>query len=166
MTDRATTPARVEPVIDRTERISGIGRLIVLAFGLVGVTIGFALIEPSRGQPFIIGLLGILSVIGVVTLLAGAIGLIRFAGRGQDESVGRAFVDAMGEGVLLADRNGRIIYANRAYADLMGATSERDVPSSIVPFREIQTRRRPSIASHNAYAKARPLRKKCACLRR
>ena len=129
MTDRATTPARVEPVIDRTERISGIGRLIVLAFGLVGVTIGFALIEPGRGEPFIIGLLGILSVIGVVTLLAGAIGLIRFAGRGQDESVGRAFVDAMGEGVLLADRNGRIVYANRAYADLMGATGERDVPS-------------------------------------
>jgi two-component system cell cycle sensor histidine kinase/response regulator CckA len=129
MSDRATSSARTEPVIDRTARMTGVGRLIVLAFALVGVSVGFTLIEPGRAQPFILGLLVILSVIGVVTLFAGAVGLIRLAGRGQDESVGKAFVDAMGEGVLLADPNGRIVYANRAYAELTGATGERDVPS-------------------------------------
>ena len=129
MSDRATSTGSAEPAIDRTAGLTGVGRLIVLAFGLVGVSIGFTLIEPGRAQPFILGLLGILAVIGVVTLLAGAVGLLRFAGRGHDESVGKAFVDTMGEGVLLADRNGRIVYANRAYAELMGATSEREVPS-------------------------------------
>src|SRR5262249_2409417 len=37
------------------------------------------------------------------------------------------FVDAAPEGVLVTDRDSRIIYANRAYADLTGAASERDV---------------------------------------
>ena len=74
-----------------------------------------------------LGLLGLLAVIGVLTLFAGAIGLIRFGARGQGADMTRRFVDAMGEGVLVTDRDGRIIYANRAYADLTGAASERDV---------------------------------------
>ena len=32
------------------------------------------------------------------------------------------FIDAMGEGVLITGRDGGIVYANRAYADLIGAT--------------------------------------------
>ena len=129
MSDRANQSVRVEPVIDRTERISGVGRLIVLAFGLVGISIGFLLIEPGGAEPFVLGLLGVLAVVGVVTLLASAIGLVRFGGRGQEDTVSKAFVDTMGEGVLLADKDGRIVYANRAYADLIGAAGERDLHS-------------------------------------
>ena len=129
MSDRATTSLRTDPVIDRTTRISGVGRLIVLSCGLVGISIGFSLIEPGHAAPFIFGLLIVLSAIGVVTLLAGAVGIIRPVGRGQDESVSRTFIDAMSEGILLADSRGRIVYANRAYAELMGTASERDVPS-------------------------------------
>ena len=125
--ERATPPARIEPVVDRTGGLSGVGRLIVLSFGIVGVSIGLMLVGPNRGEPFLLGLLGILAVIGVVTLFASAIGLVRFSGRGQGEDVAKSFVDTMQEGVLLADRDGRIVYANRAYADLIGATGERDL---------------------------------------
>jgi two-component system cell cycle sensor histidine kinase/response regulator CckA len=127
MSDRANPSPRIEPVIDRTERIGGAGRLIVLAFGLVGVSIGFALIEPERALPFVLALLGLLAVVGVVTLFASAIGLIRVAGRGNDDSVGKAFVDAMGEGVLITERDGRILYANSAYAQLIGAANAAEV---------------------------------------
>ena len=83
MSDRATQPVRPEPLIDRPGgRITGTGRLIVLAFGLVGVSIGFTLMSPDRAQPFVLGLLAMLAVIGVFTLFAGAIGLVRFGGRG------------------------------------------------------------------------------------
>jgi two-component system cell cycle sensor histidine kinase/response regulator CckA len=129
MSDRANPSPRIEPVIDRTERIGGAGRLIVLAFGLVGVSIGFALIEPERALPFVLALLGLLAVVGVVTLFASAIGLIRVAGRGNDDSVGKAFVDAMGEGVLITERDGRILYANSAYAQLIGAANAAEVHS-------------------------------------
>jgi two-component system cell cycle sensor histidine kinase/response regulator CckA len=129
MSDRVSSSARFDPVVDRTHRVTGAGRIIVLACGLVGVAIGLTLIEPGRGQPLMLGLLGLLAVIGVATLFASALGLVRFTGRHVDESLGRLFVDAMGEGVVVTDRAGRILYANRAYADLVGAESAADVHS-------------------------------------
>ncbi|MBZ0228977.1 MAG: PAS domain-containing protein, partial [Bauldia sp.] len=114
-------------MIDRSGRITGAGRLIVVAFALVGAAVGFALVERDRSEPFILGLLGILAVIGVFTLLAAAIGLVRFRGRGQSAELTMDFLDSMGEGVLISDRAGRIVYANRAYADLIGAADEKEV---------------------------------------
>ena len=127
MNERVSGTVPADPVIDRSERLTGIGRLLILACGLIGAALAFAFIQPERAEPFVLGLLGILSVIGVFTLFAGAIGLIRFAGRGQGSPLSRNFLDSMGEGVLVADAEGRIVYANRAYADLIGADSERDV---------------------------------------
>jgi two-component system cell cycle sensor histidine kinase/response regulator CckA len=129
MTDRGSGIVPAEPIVDRSERLTGIGRLIVVACGLVGAAIAFAVMQPDRAQPFVLGLLGLLAVVGVFTLFAGAIGLIRVAGRSPGNDLTRMFVGAMGEGVVLTDREGRIIYANRAYADLTGAESERDVKS-------------------------------------
>ncbi len=122
MSDRATQPVRAEPLVDRANRISGTGRLVILAFGLVGVSIGLTLMSPDRAQPFVLGLLAILAVIGVITLLASAIGLVRFGGRAPNDDLGKMFTDAMAEGVLITSRDGGIVYANRAYADLIGAT--------------------------------------------
>ncbi len=122
MSDRAPQPGRAEPLVDRSNRITGTGRLIILAFGLVGVSIGLTLMSPNQAQPFVLGLLAILAVIGVITLLAGAIGLVRFGGPGVGDDLGKMFADAMAEGVLITSRDGGIVYANRAYADLIGAT--------------------------------------------
>ena len=72
---RGTTPA--DPIVDRSERLTGVGRLLVLACGLIGAAITFAFIQRDRAEPFILGLLGILAVIGVFTLFAGAIGFLR-----------------------------------------------------------------------------------------
>jgi two-component system cell cycle sensor histidine kinase/response regulator CckA len=129
MSDRATTPAPAQPVIDRTERLGGVGRLIVFSFVLVGLSIGLMLMQPDRAEPFLLGVLGILAMIGVVALLGGAIGIIRFSARGQDDSIGKAFVDGMNEGVLLTDLVGRIVYANGAYGELVGATDPKQVHS-------------------------------------
>jgi two-component system cell cycle sensor histidine kinase/response regulator CckA len=129
MSERATHPIRTEPVIDRGAPVTGAGRLIILACALVGVSIGFAIISPDRSEPFVLGLLVVLAVIGVVTLFASAAGLIRIGNRTNDESFGKAVADSMEEGVLIADRKGRIVYANAAYADLTGAQSARDIPS-------------------------------------
>ena len=127
MSDRSRQTMPAGPIIDRSGRITGAGRLIVVAFALVGAAVGFALVERDRSEPFILGLLGILAVIGVFTLLAAAIGLVRFRGRGQSAELTMDFLDSMGEGVLISDRAGRIVYANRAYADLIGAADEKEV---------------------------------------
>jgi two-component system cell cycle sensor histidine kinase/response regulator CckA len=129
MIDRAHDGIRAAPAVDNSGRLTGAGRLIVLAFGLVGVAIGFAIIQRDRAEPFVLGLLGLLAVIGVFTLLAGAIGLLRFAGRTRRDDLARAVIDAGSEGVVVTDRDGRIVYANPAYAAMTGAGSAADVRS-------------------------------------
>ncbi len=76
-----------------------------------------------------LGMLGVLSIVGVFALFASAIGLIHFSARAADHPLAKAFVDTFDEGVVVTDREGRIIYANRAYANLIGADSPREVRS-------------------------------------
>jgi len=127
MTERVGESIPAVPIVGRSERLSGLGRLLVLACGLVGAALAFAVIQRDVAEPFILGLLGILAVVGVFTLFAGAIGLLRFAGREQGNALSAALIDALGEGVVISDREGRIVYANQAYAELIGAESDREV---------------------------------------
>ncbi|MCB1485995.1 MAG: PAS domain-containing protein, partial [Bauldia sp.] len=127
MNERAKEAVRADPVIDRSSGITAAGRLVVLAFGLVGLAIGFALIERQRAEPLVLGLLAVLAVIGVAGLFAAAIGLIRFASRGQRFDITRNFLDTKKDGVVITDSANRILYANRAYADLIGVSEARDV---------------------------------------
>ncbi len=127
MSERGKAPGPADPIIDRTARLTGVGRLIVLACGLVGAAIAFALMKPENAEPLVLGLLSLLAVIGVFTLFAGAIGLIRFGGRSLGNDLTRLYVESMGDGLLLTDRDGHIIYANRAYGNLTGAATEREV---------------------------------------
>ncbi len=129
MSDRASPLLGVGPVIDRSGRITGFGKLLGLALGLVGVSIGLALMRPEQAQPFVMGLLGVLAVVGIAALLAGAVGILRFSMRGEGDELGKSLLEATGEGVLIADRETRIVYANRAYADLTGAASQDDIRS-------------------------------------
>ena len=129
MSDPASPSLRTDPIIDRGAPLTGIGRLIVLAFALVGTSIGFMIVSPDRAQPFVLGLLAILAVLGVASLFASAAGLVKFASGARDDSLGKAFADTMDEGILVSDSNARIVYANRAYAELTGAKSARDIPS-------------------------------------
>ncbi len=122
-----------DPVIDRSERTGNVGLLIILAFVLVAAAGAFAVMSAymSREQvePYVLALLGVLAVIGVFSLFAGAIGLIRFAGRSQNMGLAKQFMDSMTEGVVVVDGEGRIVYANQAYGDMVGAEAARDVRS-------------------------------------
>ncbi|HET7716746.1 MAG TPA: response regulator, partial [Bauldia sp.] len=98
-----------------------------LAFGLVGVAIGFALVDGEGTEPLMLGLLAILAIVGVAMLLLLALGVIRFGGRKTGTDVARGYLDTLAEGVLIADGTGRIVYANRAYANLTGASTGAEI---------------------------------------
>jgi two-component system cell cycle sensor histidine kinase/response regulator CckA len=127
MTDRAQDMMRAAPVVDHSGRVSNVGRLIVAASALVAVVVAVVIVQRTTSGPLLLGLLLVLAAIGVIALLGGAIGLFGLAGRSQGLAMIRAFIDAAPEGVLVTDRDGRVVYANRAYADLMGAAGEREV---------------------------------------
>jgi two-component system, cell cycle sensor histidine kinase and response regulator CckA len=116
------------PMISRPERSGNIGLLIGLALLLVGAAAAFAVMDREVAQPFILALLGILAVIGVFCLFAGAIGFLRLSARpGEANPLASAFVDTLADGALITDLEGRLVYANKAYGDLTGAESAADI---------------------------------------
>lgn len=116
------------PMINRPERSGSIGLLIGLAVLLIGAAAGFAMMDRTAAQPFILALLGILAVVGVFCLFAGAIGFLRLSARpGEANPLASAFMDTLEDGALITDVEGRLVYANKAYADLTGAASAADI---------------------------------------
>ncbi len=115
------------PIVDQGTRPGVVTRLIIFIIVLTGSALIFALFQERLGQDFLLGILGVLAMIGVGYLFASAIGFIQIAPRSTGDELSRAFIDTMGEGLLVTDVKGRVLYANRAYAELTGAANATDV---------------------------------------
>ncbi|MDN2581307.1 cell cycle histidine kinase CckA [Aquibium sp. ELW1220] len=115
------------PIVDQNSRPGTIARLIVFIIVLVGAAFVFALMRDQLGDPFLLGLLGILAMIGVGYLFASAIGFVQVAPRSSGDELAKAYIDTMGQGLVVSDMRARVLYANQAYSRLTGATSAADV---------------------------------------
>lgn len=128
MNDSEAAPSVEPPILDRSERGGNVGLLVTLALSLVFAAGVFAMLDRSRAEPYVLGLLGLLAVVGVFSLFAGAIGLIRFGARNdQQHALAKRFLDTMTEGVCLTDADGRIVYANGSYGRLIRAETASEV---------------------------------------
>ena len=114
----AAAPARADG------GIGGVGRLIIAACGLIGVAIGFMLVEGEQFEPIMLGLLAMLAIVGVAMLLLLALGLVRIGVRTAAGDIPRSYLDSLTEGVLIADDAGRVVYANGAYRALTGSDGD------------------------------------------
>ncbi|MER9682391.1 response regulator [Mesorhizobium sp. M0184] len=115
------------PIVDQNTRPGAVTRLIVFIVVLTGAAIVFGLFRERLGDPFLLGMLGVLAMIGVGFLFATAIGFVHITPRSTSDELSKAFVDSMSQGLLVTDTKGRIIYANRTYADMTGAESAADL---------------------------------------
>ncbi|WP_040855474.1 response regulator [Phyllobacterium sp. YR531] len=116
-----------EPIIANTKSNKAGLRLILLGIALVGISVLYFIYRDQLGQQFLLGLLGLLAMTGVFYLFGSAINVIQFTPRGTSDELTRAFVDTYPEGTVVCDQKGRIVYANRAYAEMTGVTSSNDV---------------------------------------
>src|SRR5712692_247500 len=112
---------------DRGERSGSIGLVLLVAFVLVGAAVGFVFIGRGNAQPYVLGLLSILAVIGVFSLFAGAAGILRLPGKEAGNAVVKAAADAAPDGIVVTDPAGRVVYANAAYLALTGSVDADDV---------------------------------------
>ena len=66
---------------------------------------------------------------GVLPLSPGAIGFLKPVRRGLGEAnpLASAFVDTLEDGALITDLDGRLVYANKSYADLTGAENAAEI---------------------------------------
>lgn len=119
--------ARSAPIVDQNTRPGVVVRLLIFIVILILSAAAFVLFRDRMGDPFLLGLLGMLAMIGVGFLFTAAIGFIQVAPRSTTDELARAFVDTMGQGLIVTDAKGGVVYANRTYADMTGATSAADV---------------------------------------
>src|SRR5246500_1504021 len=109
-------------------RRSGSILLVLLVAGmLVAVAVALMTIGRTQAQPYILGLLAVLAMLGLFNLFACAAGIIRFADRSADAPVTSRIADHAFDGLAVTDARGHVVYFNAAYMTLTGATGAQDV---------------------------------------
>jgi two-component system, cell cycle sensor histidine kinase and response regulator CckA len=129
MAPETSDPALPPPVVNQEARPGEVMRLLSLGLVLMAVAALFFLFGDRLGEQFRLGLLGIFAMVGVFYLFASVIGIIRIAPRSTGNEMARSLLDGAGEGAVVSDERGRIVYANKAYADICGMGSPDTVRS-------------------------------------
>jgi two-component system cell cycle sensor histidine kinase/response regulator CckA len=110
---------------DAPRRGGSIVLVLVVAATLVAVAAALMTIGRAQAQPYILGLLALLAMVGLFNLFALAAGMIRFA-RNTDDPVTARIADHAFDGLAVTDARGQVIYFNAAYLTLTGATGPQD----------------------------------------
>jgi two-component system cell cycle sensor histidine kinase/response regulator CckA len=101
--------------------------VLLVAFGIVAVAVALMTIGRAQAQPYILGLLALLAMVGLFNLFAFAAGIIRFADRAADDPVKGRIADQAYDGLAVTDSRGHVVYSNAAYLALTGAATAQDV---------------------------------------
>jgi two-component system cell cycle sensor histidine kinase/response regulator CckA len=109
------------------ERRGSIGLVLLVAVVLILAAAGLMLVGHGQAEPYVLGLLALLGMIGVFSLFAAAAGILQIAGRDKGSPVLRAIADGAVDGILVTDPAGRVVYANAAYRALTDAVGTDDV---------------------------------------
>ena len=115
------------PIVDKGAGPGPVMRLLIFAVVLTVAAIAFVVFRDRIGEPFLLGFLGMLAMIGVGYLFATVTGIVRTAPASSGDDLSKAFLDSMPQGLIITDAKERVIYANRAYATITGATSISDI---------------------------------------
>jgi two-component system cell cycle sensor histidine kinase/response regulator CckA len=100
--------------------------VLLIAAAIIAAAVAFMTLGRIQAQPYILGSLALLAMVGLFTLFAFAAGIVRFADRAADDPVMRSVTDHAFDGIAVTDERGHVVYANAAYLALTGATSAQD----------------------------------------
>src|ERR1700730_17011640 len=121
-------PSREPFAVHEPARRSGsIVLVLLVAVSMVAVAVALMTIGRAQAQPYILGLLALLAMVGLFNLFAFAAGIVRFADRVADDPVLRLIADHAFDGIAVTDSRSHVVYANAAYLALTGAETAADV---------------------------------------
>jgi two-component system, cell cycle sensor histidine kinase and response regulator CckA len=112
-----------------TARGGSIGLVLLVAGCLIGAATGIVLFGRDNPEPYVLVFLAALATVGVFSLFAFATGILRLSSAQAGNPLLKSIVDSAFEGLLVTDVDGRVIYANAAYLDLIGASGPQDARS-------------------------------------
>jgi two-component system cell cycle sensor histidine kinase/response regulator CckA len=125
--ESANDPSR-EPVSghEPARRGGSIILVLLVAAGVVAAAVALMTIGRAQAQPYILGLLALLAMVGLFNLFAFAAGIVRFADRAAEDPVMGRIADHAYDGLAVTDSRGHVVYSNAAYLALTGAASPRE----------------------------------------
>ncbi|HUZ33802.1 MAG TPA: response regulator [Xanthobacteraceae bacterium] len=128
ITEKPAAPAR--RAVDRSAASAGAGS-IVLVLAVAGILVAaatiFMLLRRGNAEPYILIFLAVLATVGVFSLFALASGILRLSNTEAANPLIKTLVDDAFDAVLVTDADGRVIYANTAYLDLIDAVDANDM---------------------------------------
>jgi two-component system, cell cycle sensor histidine kinase and response regulator CckA len=101
--------------------------VLLVAALLVAAATGIVLAGNHNAEPYILAFLAALATVGVFSLFALACGLLRFPAAQGVSPLIKSVVDGAFDGIVVTDRDGRVVYANAAYLDLTNAADANDM---------------------------------------
>jgi two-component system, cell cycle sensor histidine kinase and response regulator CckA len=128
MTAETDHDPSAEPIAahEPARRSGSIVLVLLVAGGIVAAAIALMTIGRAQAQPYILGLLALLAMVGLFSLFAFAAGIIRFADRAADDPVLGRIADYAHDGLAVTDSRGHVVYSNAAYLALTGAATALD----------------------------------------
>ncbi len=126
--DSDADPSREPLAVHEPGRRGGsIVLVLLVAGGIVAAAVALMTLGRTQAQPYILGLLALLAMVGLFNLFAFAAGIVRFADRAADDPVKSSIADQAYDGLAVTDPRGHVVYSNDAYLALTGAVSALDV---------------------------------------
>ena len=125
-----TGAAGVRASIDRSAGIGrggSIGLVLVVAIVLVAAATAIVMFGGARAEQYITACLAVLATIGVFSLFGVASGILRVPASGAGSPLIKSVVDGAAEGIVVTEGDGRVVYANTAYLDLIDAAEPNDM---------------------------------------
>src|SRR3954451_13873318 len=113
-------------VHEPARRSGSIILVLLVAAGIVAVAVALMTIGRAQAQPYILGVLAVLAMVGLFNLFAFAAGIIRFADRTADDPVMSRIADHAYDGLAVTDPRGHVVYSNAAYLTLTGAAAPQE----------------------------------------
>src|SRR5204862_203135 len=111
------SPPMVNAAAPTARRSGSIG--LVLLFALLVPAAGAFLIGRAKAEPYTVALVAVLATLSVFLLFAFAAGILRMPGRTAKRPLLAAIVDHASEGIVVTNPDGRVVYANAAYLELV-----------------------------------------------
>lgn len=115
----------VGPPIDRSHRHGSPVLLLVVTLIVVGAVLSLVLLDERHHAMVMTLFLAGFAALGVLSAFLYAVGILQFAGRASRNDVTKAIVDGAGEGHLVLDREGKVLYANATYQAFCGGQPGR-----------------------------------------
>ena len=113
--------------MDRIERTVNPLALAILIVCLAGALLALYLAPSATGATLLTWMIVILAICGAFGLILFAFGLLQFPTRAARLDTTKAIADSSPDGILVTDRDSRIVYANDAYRALSGARAAGDL---------------------------------------